>query len=389
MSIQSEIERISGNIADAYTACSDKGATIPENPNSDNLADTITSIPAGGSAEVRGSWVVPPLYLEIDAATDDTTNEVYQKCLEYVQGASGRKINAVVGFTLPVGYYNITIKFSSSSKRPDAVLVSDGRKIYSSVIDSENGYSTDYTFEFNNLDGSKYLIFYYIRSTQCWNFSGSSSASVYIDSSAKSDIGGCAKYVVIKPNPSVNSSYLIQWGFNSSYYLESFKIIGELNQGCKKTSMSSAELICSYSSLKYWPPLSQWCTTDVCSWSGNYDFRKAYELTVPYGLDLSQYSGSAGTVYFGPANASTMPHRMQEFYVKLPAVNIEFQGIWLTQDNWNYLAENAPVVSGKTITLVGCYIGSSATFANPTAAILGEAYTTFINKGWSISGLKT
>lgn len=50
MSIASEITRISGNIADAYTACNGKGATMPSSAsqNSDNLATCINSIQTGG-----------------------------------------------------------------------------------------------------------------------------------------------------------------------------------------------------------------------------------------------------------------------------------------------------------------------------------------------------
>ena len=47
MSIASEITRIQGNIADAYTACSDKEATMPATQNSDNLPDCIASIKRG------------------------------------------------------------------------------------------------------------------------------------------------------------------------------------------------------------------------------------------------------------------------------------------------------------------------------------------------------
>lgn len=50
MSIASEIQRIQGNIANAYTACDGKGATMPvaADQNSDNLADTIETISVGG-----------------------------------------------------------------------------------------------------------------------------------------------------------------------------------------------------------------------------------------------------------------------------------------------------------------------------------------------------
>ena len=51
MSIASEITRIQNNIADAYTAASGKGATIPATQNSANLASTIGTISAGGSGE--------------------------------------------------------------------------------------------------------------------------------------------------------------------------------------------------------------------------------------------------------------------------------------------------------------------------------------------------
>lgn len=52
MTIASEITRINGNIAAAYTALSDKGATMPATQNSANLANTVASIPAGGGDTV-------------------------------------------------------------------------------------------------------------------------------------------------------------------------------------------------------------------------------------------------------------------------------------------------------------------------------------------------
>lgn len=49
MTIASEITRIQGNISDAYLSCSNKGATIPAQANSDNLANCISSIPTGST----------------------------------------------------------------------------------------------------------------------------------------------------------------------------------------------------------------------------------------------------------------------------------------------------------------------------------------------------
>ena len=50
MTIASEIQRIKDNIADAYTSCQSKGATMPATQNSDNLADCIDSISGGGGS---------------------------------------------------------------------------------------------------------------------------------------------------------------------------------------------------------------------------------------------------------------------------------------------------------------------------------------------------
>ena len=48
MSIQSEIDRIKGNVAGAYAAVSGMGGAVPTAQNSENLAGAINSIPAGG-----------------------------------------------------------------------------------------------------------------------------------------------------------------------------------------------------------------------------------------------------------------------------------------------------------------------------------------------------
>jgi hypothetical protein len=49
MSIASEITRINTNIAAAYDEAEAKGATMPATENSANLADTVASIPSGGT----------------------------------------------------------------------------------------------------------------------------------------------------------------------------------------------------------------------------------------------------------------------------------------------------------------------------------------------------
>lgn len=48
MSVQTQIDRISGNVAAALSAIAEKGVTVPDGSNSDALAELIASIEAGG-----------------------------------------------------------------------------------------------------------------------------------------------------------------------------------------------------------------------------------------------------------------------------------------------------------------------------------------------------
>lgn len=50
MSVQTQIDRISGNVSAALAAIADKGVTVPDGSTSDALAELIASIEAGGGA---------------------------------------------------------------------------------------------------------------------------------------------------------------------------------------------------------------------------------------------------------------------------------------------------------------------------------------------------
>lgn len=55
MSIQSQINRISGNVTAALTAIGNKGVTVPSGSDSDDLATLIAAIPALTMAEATGT----------------------------------------------------------------------------------------------------------------------------------------------------------------------------------------------------------------------------------------------------------------------------------------------------------------------------------------------
>lgn len=60
MSIKSEIDRITGNIASAYAAVGEKGVELPELRNSENLAEAVAKIQTGGVGKsVEGQVLYP------------------------------------------------------------------------------------------------------------------------------------------------------------------------------------------------------------------------------------------------------------------------------------------------------------------------------------------
>lgn len=85
MSIASEINRIKTNISNAYDKCEAKGATIPTDKNSANLATTIDSITGGSApsiaikspyADDNGKFVKPAEWDDIESIPLSETDQV-------------------------------------------------------------------------------------------------------------------------------------------------------------------------------------------------------------------------------------------------------------------------------------------------------------------------
>lgn len=80
MSIQSQIDRLTANVAAALEAVAAKGVTVPDNANSDNLAALIAAIPttegnmANYTATLTASgWVENEQTISVSNATADCT----------------------------------------------------------------------------------------------------------------------------------------------------------------------------------------------------------------------------------------------------------------------------------------------------------------------------
>lgn len=82
MSVQSQINRISGNISNAYSAVSSKGGTLPSSQTSANLSTAISSIPVGYPIEVATDVGMSAVLV------DDNVGKVYK-----FTGTTGTYVN--------------------------------------------------------------------------------------------------------------------------------------------------------------------------------------------------------------------------------------------------------------------------------------------------------
>lgn len=103
MTVASEITRIKTNIANAYNSASEKGATLPDVQNSDNLATCISSITGGGSSGSSSKYGV-----SIDDILGDVDNN---GVLQQTTGS----FNVVFNGVKDVGEKGLYCKFYASS----------------------------------------------------------------------------------------------------------------------------------------------------------------------------------------------------------------------------------------------------------------------------------
>lgn len=171
MSIASEVQRIKTNIANAYDKCEEKGATMPDNKNSANLASTIETISSGGGGVTRGSWQVPSSYIALEKAMTGTDNylEALRDVIDASLTPSSREYNTNVGamgFVLPPDVYSYTVNLYGKSITSLSVFgfrTSDG-SYYDNIEELGSSYIT-VTHTFDNTkdleNGCKWIIVYY------------------------------------------------------------------------------------------------------------------------------------------------------------------------------------------------------------------------------------
>lgn len=369
MSIASEITRINNNIAAAYTALDGKGATLPETQNSANLADTIDTISAGGSETVRGNWVVPQAYLDFEEIISNETLRT--------TGSGDSNKDVIYGFL----FKNTVPNFSAYLVAPSQagyinyLKTSDGAS-YDSNATSSNAEQISHTFDATKdlTGGYRYIIAHVKADTQPYIMVAGMQIKFF----------NCVKYIVIKTDN--YSTKLSKWlsNFNISYgtQLESYKFINSV--GVSQIDSGYFATCGSYCtpSIKYIPSIAEMGNPTVTFTSLQTNTGGKYVSNLPYGLDLSTVTSD---ITLGGASYANTSSDFQA-YVTLPPVNVTMHTntnstyftTTLSKDNWAYIAEHAPTVSGKTLTMGQINI-------DICGGTSGTIITTLTNKGWTVS----
>lgn len=104
MSIATAITAAQGKVANAYTAVSNKGGTLPATQNLSNLPTAISSIPSGGGGGGSGTRDV-----ELARFKDDNNTEIGTWYMNFVDG-SGNEFKVIC---LDAQYRNASTQWSS------------------------------------------------------------------------------------------------------------------------------------------------------------------------------------------------------------------------------------------------------------------------------------
>lgn len=315
--------------------------TITSNGTTDvtNYASAEVNVSGGGgSQEVRGSWVVPQCVLDLEEAFENYT-------------AIGT-YPFVYGVLLYKGIDSIEITVEPRTR----LLTSEGLDI------DTPGNQTDITITFADKEADNWIIFQ--TNSSFWDMSTVRPYGITTTALRRA----CFRYVIMED---INKlGYVVPNSIFLEFALESVKVknisLGSTFNGDNLRSTSC----------QYMPPITNWSSNATGS---NFvtKFTEAHKLpNLPYGLDLSSITSD---LTLGTSNPGA--NRIREAYIKLPNANFTIyssSGIIFTKDNWQYIADNAPTVSGKKLTM-----------GNMNIAICGGATGTIIptltSKGWTVN----
>lgn len=174
MTIASEITRINNNIASAYTALSDKGATLPATQNSANLVNTIGSLPTFYSNFIRcGDGVV---------SVNITTG-------------------VVSGFT------------TGNGQMPAYIMIPQELPIRPSSFERQVCFTTG-----NNVTSTQFIECDYQFNGATWGISPNSKLIAYVGSCTQPDTWDIINGTEGTTTLQANTKYWVKFIFDGSYY---------------------------------------------------------------------------------------------------------------------------------------------------------------------------
>lgn len=378
MSIASEITRISGNIADAYTALDGKGATLPAagSQNSANLADTIDTITTGGGGSTNPDIAtvkqIIANYTDGDShfqATGIDTSDDNAMLIGVVLDSDITSIrlneNTLKKIAIPstATFYNDSQAASPANKY--GLITFNGDEKWFIILRSSDFTTLPMANQINGADlSSVYIYFHYIYANYKMledstittiNFSDVANGSNVVDF----DLDGLTFSDTLSNFSSASFAKLLRLNDMSKFFDKAPNIdVGD--------SIDYAEMGLSNASGSVW-------------WSLYERFEN-----FPFVIDCSNHSS---TSEFTITKAPLCGY--MNLKIILPStcnVNLK-QGVALysstempvvwTKESLQYMATHAPTVSGKTLKI-----------GNLNIAICGGAnssiITTFTGKGWTV-----
>lgn len=330
MSIISAIQKVSDNIAAAYTALGEKGATLPEVQDSSNLAETIASVPSGGgggSEVIRGTWVVPAPFLALDAEVTAIGEDSDSNTC--VIGVHFNKL------LLDNDEFCITDAFYTKVIYPELTFSDDGQYYKKAVLPQD---CDTIIIKIENFTG--------VDITNLFTSLGNSSDSLTLTRTVYA-----TDYITVYIK---NSSYYFTFDPGNRYVHECHALTSGVRY--------SWSYFPSLSTMSYLPSVTE--VEYQGFWTVTTPFKEFVMLpNLPYGMDFSSKTDAWDfSVDVTTANGNNLYRRprLEQMYVILPNANVTMNGspsnwskygILLTADNWSYIAEHAPTVSGKTLTI--------------------------------------
>lgn len=356
MSIASEITRISGNIADAYTALDGKGATMPASgsQNSANLADTIDTISTGGGS---GNFF-----------------EQFKTILENDTESYTYKVLLVIN-----DFYDTTTIKGDTTYNSQAVKFSDTNTLTVRTSSAEIVHQWDKTKDIPYTDENinvRYVILYSNSSTIISYIKGAVTDFAWLAPlTTISSLDASWKFsqqiigiIISAPNNTTFDENTSNF-FSNSIQLEYINTVN--NNVLNLPNMQANFMNCK--KLRYIPETIK--MSQSLTYYGNHFLKGCSSLTtIDSVIDWSNATQSSAN-----STAFLECYNLRNMKLKIGAYTFNISGACnLSPESLEYIANNAPTVSGMTLTI------GTQNIAN-AGGTSGTIISTLTGKGWTVN----